>query len=166
MRNTYEEHPLFLLTDCLRKAKTVKSLCDATGIHETTVYGWLGFRHGISDDSYAILSAYRRDLLKKPSEPPKENKLTWSRKESGLTLPSIDTTARIIKHGIGKDDTPYVFARTVQDETVFIPRFVAYEIVKQMEYIKVNDVINVRVVKDLSNRSDYVAKKFLGSAEV
>ena len=166
MRSALEEHPLLLLADCLRKAKTVKSLCDATGIHETTVYGWLGFRHGISDDSYAILSAYRRDLLKKPSEPPKENKLTWSRKESGLTLPSIDTTARIIKHGIGKDDTPYVFARTVQDETVFIPSFVAYEIVKQMEYIKVNDVINVRVVKDLSNRSDYVAKKFLGSAEV
>jgi len=165
MRNNFEEHPLLLLADCLRKAKTAKNLSAATNIHETTVYGWLGFRHGIGEESYKILKQYRSGVINKPVDPPKENKLVWSRKESGLTLPSIDLTVRIIKHGIGKDDTPYVFARTVQDETVFIPSFVAYEITKVMEYIQVNDIVTVRVVKDLSGRSDYVAKKFLSSAE-
>jgi hypothetical protein len=157
-----EDQPIVVLADCLRKAESSRNLARDLNIHDTTVYGWLRFSHGISEEYYELLKKYRSNQIKKLPNNPQQNKNTWSRKESGLTLPSYDLEVRIIKHGLSKDDTPYVFAKTAEEETVFIPSFVAYEIVKQLEYIKVNDIIMLRVVKDLSNRSDYVAKKFLG----
>ena len=163
MQIKLENQPIVVLVDCLRKAGSSKNLSIELGIHETTVYGWMRFNHGISEELFERLKNYRSaPLVKAAAVEPTQEKTAWNRKESGLSLPSTDVTVRIMKHGLTKDDIPYVLAKTVPaDETVFVPSFVAYEIVKQAEYIKIGDTVKLRVVKDLSNRSNYVAKKFL-----
>lgn len=161
-RTPFDQKPIFLLVDALRKAGSVIELAKELHITDGAVYNWIDGIHLPSRDSVNALRHYlygegEVKPVPKPVKKPEDYARTFDKPKTFTKTVEI---TRVFLGGSGN----FVAFGTTENCSVFITPVWVKKIAEQVGSIYEGDFYEFEVMVDITKRSDYITHRYIGPA--